>query len=156
MEFQTAINDVMIIEADYKDVDRTKMRAWLLKKGLPIEIVTRLDDLWDKTVAVSDKIIEVGKIIFCKILEFIKKYPHAAIGALLGAAVGALINGVPFLGPLLAPLASSIGALIGIVGGAQLDTGKGDIQSLILIAKDFFKMIIDIFNAIFRKDTCNE
>lgn len=152
MELQTALHDVIVIEANYKNVDRTKMRAWLLKKGLPIEIVTRLDDLWDNTAAVSDKIIEIGKIIFCKIIEFIKKYPHAAIGSLVGAAVGALINGIPLLGSLLAPLASSIGVIIGVAGGAQLDTGKGDIQSLIIVAKDFFKMIIDIFNVILKKD----
>lgn len=150
MEFQTAMNEVVELEDYYKDVNRTKMSAWLIKKGLPIEIVTRLDDLWDDTKVIAGRVITVGKIIFCRILEFIKSYPHAAIGTLVGAAIGALINGVPLLGPLLAPLTSGLGAVVGAVAGATLDTGKGDLQSIILVAKDFFMMIIDIFNAIFN------
>lgn len=150
MEFDIAIEKVENLETTYKNVDRSKMRAWLVKKGLPIEVVTRLDDLWDDTKVIAGRVITVGKIIFCRILEFIKTYPHAAIGALIGAAVGALLNGVPLLGPWLAPISTSLGAVVGAVGGAQLDTGKGDLQSVIIVAKDFFMMIIDIFNAIFN------
>lgn len=150
MDYVVALNQVMELEAAYNDVDRSKLRAWLFKKGLPIEIVTRLDDLWEDTRTISGRVITVGKIIFCRIIEFIKTYPHAAIGALIGAAIGALMNGVPILGPMLAPLSTSLGALIGAVGGAQLDTGKGDLQSIIMVARDFFMMIIDIFNAIFN------
>lgn len=150
MEFDVAIEKVEGLETTYKNVNRSKMRAWLLKKGLPIEVVTRLDDLWDDTKVIAGRVITVGKIIFCRILEFIKTYPHAAIGALIGAAVGALMNGVPLFGPWLAPLSTSLGAIVGAVGGAQLDTGKGDLQSVIIVAKDFFMMIIDIFNAIFN------
>lgn len=150
MEYSVAIDTVQDLEESYSNVDRSKMRAWLLKKGLPIEIVTRLDDLWEDTKIIAGRVIQVGKLIFCRILEFIATYPHAAIGALVGAAIGALMNGVPILGPLLAPLSSSLGAIIGAVGGAQLDTGRGDLQSVILVAKDFFMMLIDIFNAIFN------
>lgn len=150
MELEVAMAKVEELERTYKNVDRSKMRAWLLKKGLPIEVVTRLDDLWDDTKVIAGRVITVGKIIFCRILEFIKTYPHAAIGALIGAAVGALMNGVPLLGPWLAPVSTSLGAVIGAVGGAQLDTGKGDLQSVIIVAKDFFMMVIDIFNAIFN------
>lgn len=150
MDYDVAVDKVLLLEDDYKDVDRSKMRAWLLKKGLPIEIVTRLDDLWEDTKIIAGRVIQVGKLIFCRILEFIATYPHAAIGALVGAAIGALMNGVPLLGPLLAPLSSSLGAIIGAVGGAQLDTGRGDLQSIIMVAKDFFTMLIDIFNAIFN------
>lgn len=150
MELEVAMAKVEELERTYKNVDRSKMRAWLLKKGLPIEVVTRLDDMWDDTKVIAGRVITVGKIIFCRILEFIKTYPHAAIGALIGAAVGALMNGVPLLGPWLAPVSTSLGAVIGAVGGAQLDTGKGDLQSVIIVAKDFFMMVIDIFNAIFN------
>lgn len=150
MDYDVAVDKVILLEGDYKDVDRSKMRAWLLKKGLPIEIVTRLDDLWEDTKIIAGHVIQVGKLIFCRILEFIATYPHAAIGALVGAAIGALMNGVPLLGPLLAPLSSSLGAIIGAVGGAQLDTGRGDLQSVIMVAKDFFMMLIDIFNALFN------
>lgn len=150
MNQDMAFDEVISLEKDYADVNRHKMRSWLLKKGLPIEIVTRLDDLWEDTKIIAGRVIQVGKLIFCRILEFIATYPHAAIGALVGAAIGALMNGVPLLGPLLAPLSSSLGAIIGAVGGAQLDTGRGDVQSIILVAKDFFKMLIDIFNALFN------
>lgn len=150
MEYTQAMHQLMELEESYSDVDRGKLRAWLLKKGLPIEIVTRLDDLWEDTRTISGRVITVGKIIFCRIIEFIRTYPHAAIGALIGAAIGALMNGVPILGPMLAPLSTSLGAIIGAVGGAQLDTGKGDLQSIIMVARDFFRMLIDIFNTIFN------
>lgn len=148
MERAMAFQEVEALVNYYESVDRRKMRAYLLKKGLPIEAVTRLDNLWDETKTVAGKIIKIGKIIYCKILDFIAKYKHAAIGILVGAACGALASAIPLIGPLIAPVIAGLGALYGLACGAQMDTGQGVMQSVILIAKDFFALLIEIFNAI--------
>lgn len=153
MEYEIALAEIQQVENEYKNVNRAKMRAYLLKKGLPIEVVTRLDDLWDVTKSAAGKIIEVGKVIFCRIMQFIGTYPHTAIGVLVGAAIGSMTNAVPLLGPLLFPISTALGAVVGGLAGAKLDTGKGEYESVIIVARDFFKMLIDIFNAIFGKNT---
>ncbi len=152
MQIDVAVDEMVLLQKKYEGVDREKMRAWLLKKGLPIEVVTRLDDLWDATTTIAGHVLRVSKIIFCRILEFIKTYPNTAIGILIGAAIGALVNAVPFLGPMLAPITTALGAIAGAVAGAQLDTGKDGLQSIIIVAKEFFMMLIDIFKAIFNKN----
>lgn len=149
MELSVAVDEIGKLEFEYESIDRQKMRAYLLKRGLPIEVVTRLDDLWTATKEIWGKVLKVGKIIFLKIAEFIAKYPHVAIGILVGAAIGFLVNGIPLLGPLLSPITTALGALAGGIAGAKIDTGKDGLQSLIIVVKDFFSLIIEIFQAIF-------
>lgn len=151
MDQKSAINEIEVLEKDYRNVNRVKMRAYLLKKGLPIEVVTRLDDLWDATKKIGGKVIEVGKVIFCRIMQFIGTYPKTAIGILVGAAIGSLASAVPLLGSLLAPITTALGAVMGGLAGAKMDTGKNELECVMQIAQDFFKMIIDIFSALFGK-----
>ena len=42
----------------------------MLKRGVPPEIVTRLEDLWKATKVIAGEVINVGRIIVIKILEF--------------------------------------------------------------------------------------
>jgi hypothetical protein len=86
----------------------------------------------------------------------------------LGAAIGVLVHQVPYLGPFLSPIAMALGVSIGAVAGHRLDKrGKGQVensdvnliaisQDLIEIAKEFFKLLIDIFNAVFDKPVLRE
>lgn len=79
----------------------------------------------------------------------------------MGAAIGALVSMIPFLGPYLAPIITLLGVTIGAVAGHQLDKhDKGKFvntdlnpilitQDLIEIAKEFFKLLIDVFNTVF-------
>jgi hypothetical protein len=67
------------------------------------------------------------------------------------------VNSVPVLGSVLAPLATVLGITIGAIAGHRLDKGKevnegiiGVAQDFIEIAREFFKLFIDVFNAIFR------
>lgn len=156
MEQVQALAEVQAIEADYEGVNRKKMLAYLLKKGLPIEVATRLDDLWNEVKCVAGHVIQVGKVIVCRIIEFIRSYPHTAMGVLIGAAIGSLTGAIPFLGPVLAPLATSLGAIVGGVAGAKIDVGCDGTQAVVVVARDFFKMLIDIFNALFNKNSAVE
>ncbi|MBD2014735.1 DUF2273 domain-containing protein [Microcoleus sp. FACHB-53] len=144
-------------QVDADSMSSSELYAWLVDSGLPHEVTIRLHELASYTKKSGNKVLAVGKIILLKIIEFIKAHPNLAMGVALGAAVGLLVNSVPVLGSVLAPLATVLGITIGAIAGHRLDKGKevnegiiGVAQDIIEIARDFFKLFIDIFNAIFR------
>lgn len=132
------------------DMDKTDYMVWLGNKGVPVSILTRLEDLWNITKRIGNTTIYLGKIIINKIIEFIQAHPHAAIGMALGAAIGALVSLVPFIGPLLAPISTAIGTVYGFCVGAKLDYSNAcspstSFEALVMLAKDFFKTLASIF-----------
>lgn len=132
--------------------------VWLQDSGLPHEVTIRLHELATYTKKAGNKVIAVGKIVLIKIIEFVKAHPFlvigAGIGAVVGAAVAGLITSVPILGQLLAPLAMALGITItatGAVVGHRLDKclpGVG--EDIIEIVQLFFKLLVDVFNSVFR------
>ncbi len=144
-------------QVDADSMTSSDLYAWLVDSGLPHEVTIRLHELASYTKKSGNKVLAVGKIILIKIIEFIKAHPNLAMGVALGAAVGLLVNSVPVLGSVLAPLATVLGITIGAIAGHRLDKGKevnegiiGVAQDIIEIAREFFKLFIDVFNAIFR------
>jgi hypothetical protein len=144
-------------QVDADSMTSSDLYAWLVDSGLPHEVTIRLHELASYTKKSGNKVLAVGKIILIKIIEFIKAHPNLAMGVALGAAVGLLVNSVPVLGSVLAPLATVLGITIGAIAGHRLDKGKevnegiiGVAQDFIEIAREFFKLFIDVFNAIFR------
>ncbi len=144
------------VDADL--MSSTELYTWLVDSGLPHEVTIRLHELITYTKKVGSKVIAVGKIILIKVLEFVKAHPFlvigAGIGAVVGAAVASLITAVPFFGQLLAPVAMVLGitiAAIGAVAGHRLDKRfQGFGEDIFEIAQEFFKLISDIFNTVFR------
>jgi hypothetical protein len=146
---------MVVLNSNAIEIVRIDAITRLTNFGLPQEIITRIDELWEKTKIIGGQVIHIGKIIFAEILRFIKENPHLAVGVAIGAAVGALLSMIPFLGPILAPLAVAISILVGGISGYRLDQGQkptdgvvGVTQELILIAKKFFELFADIFNAL--------
>jgi hypothetical protein len=129
----------------------------LLELELPKEVASRIHDLLTKTAYAAGKVVHIGKIIVIKILEFIKAHPFLVaglgIGAVIASAISALVTGVPFVGPFLAPLAAALGITITVAGaviGHSLDKILPSFgQSVVEIAQEFFKLIIEIFNLVF-------
>ena len=142
--------DLIGLSKEAELLDQTDIFVWLTKAGLPIEVVTRLEDLWSVTKNIAGQVIHLGKIIIFKIIEFIKAHPHTAAGLLVGAAIGSLVGLVPWLGPLLAPLTTVIGATIGAMTGAKLDNAGATtaFEGLIILAKQFFQLLAEIFNVL--------
>lgn len=143
------------------EVDSMKssnLYVWLQDSGLPHEVTIRLHELATYTKKAGSKVLAVGKIVLIKIIEFVKAHPFlvigAGIGAVVGAAVAGLITSVPILGQLLAPLAMALGitiTAIGAVVGHRLDKclpGVG--EDIIEIVQDFFKLLVDVLNSVFR------
>lgn len=143
---------LLVYDAQAENLDRTDAFAFLLKKGVPVGVVTRLEELWDKTRVVGGRIVSFGKILFAKILEFVRAHPNTAIGMCLGAAIGALVSFVPLIGPLLAPLATAIGAAYGFMVGSRLDNphAASPFEGLVLAARDFFAVLIDVLKTLGR------
>jgi hypothetical protein len=112
-----------------------------LQRGIPSEMLTRMKSLWEQTKKIGNEVIEVGKIIVMKIIEFFKANPKLVISLAIGAAVYLLAHAVPFLGPLLAPLSASIAALYTFGKLSILD-------DVIKLAKEFFALLVGIFNAV--------
>ena len=144
-----------LLNSNVMELDRGDTIMQLTNMDLPQEIITRINELWEKTKIIGGQVIHVGKVILAEIMKFIKENPHLAVGVAIGAAVGALTSMIPFIGPFLAPLATAITMLIGGIAGYRLDQGKepkdgviGVTQELIMLAKKFFELIGNIFNAL--------
>jgi len=158
MNATLAQTDLMVLQA------QTKGQQWLdavvtfTNKGVPPEVITRLQELWEVTKTIGEQVFEIGKIIVIKLIDFIIANPSLAIGLALGAAIGSLTSMIPFIGPIIAPLATAIGAFFGAVAGHRLDKiAKGELDSFnssnifadaITIAKEFWKSIVEIFQAL--------
>jgi hypothetical protein len=136
-------------ETSHKQFDDVVVMG--LSRGIPPEIITRLQNLWVATKNIAGEIVEIGKIIVQKIFDFIKSNPSLTLGLAIGAAVGVLVAGIPFLGPLLAPLVASISMLYGATVGSSIDSGRpsSDPMSMAIeLAKKFFDLLKEIFVAI--------
>ena len=145
-------------QVEAESIKSSDLYVWLNQSGLSSEVAIRLQELVSFTKKVGAKVFAVGKIVLIKIIEFVKAHPFlvtgAGIGAAVGAAVAGMITAIPFLGQLLAPVAMALGitiAVIGAVAGQNLDKrfqGFGD--DIFEIAQEFFKLVADVFNTIFR------
>lgn len=146
----------------------------LKQSGLPLEAIGALTDLSMKTAkTIAGEVIDIGKIIVMKILDFVKENPTLSIGIAIGGAIGALAAFIPFIGPFIAPLSIGLGAAAGAVIGNQisgvdnLNDGVDKIGELadspitttlknaIDIGKKFFQLLKDILVAIFNKTELN-
>lgn len=147
--------ELNLFNSNILDLDRVDVFTRFTNTGVPQEVIFRLEELWEQTKVVGEKIIHIGKIILLEILKFIEKNPNLAIGVALGAAIGALVSLVPYLGHTLAPLTVAVGAMFGGAVGSRLDRNKKpanwieDIsQEAIILAKKFFELLASVFKAL--------
>ncbi len=113
-----------------------------LQRGLPPELLTRMKSLWEMTKQIGGEVIEVGKIIVMKIIEFLKANPKLAASLAIGAAVYLLAHAIPVIGPLLAAVAAiyAFGTL-------------SSLDDVINLAKEFFALLVEIFNTVANRWT---
>jgi len=158
MNANVASMELMVLQTE------TRGKEWLdavvnfTNNGIPPEVVTRLQELWEVTKTIGEQVYEIGKILVLKIIDFIVANPGLAIGAVLGVAVGSLTSMIPWIGTIIGPLAMAISGFFGAIAGHRLDKmSKGELGSykdsslfadLITIAKEFWKNLVEIFNAL--------
>lgn len=145
-----------ILNAQATQMNKLDMITRFTNKGLPQEIVTRLEWLWDQTKVVAGEVVQIGKILLMKIWEWVERNPNMVIGMAMGAALGALTSLIPFIGPFISPLAIALGVAVGTIGGSFVDTiGRGGLvpstappvivaQGLINAAIEFFRLFASI------------
>jgi len=154
--------DLILLNAEVGTVASSDLYIWLRESGLPSEVAIRLKSLIDTTKKVADQVINIGKIILIKIIEFVKEHPNLATGIAVGVALGVIASMVPFLGSILSPIAIALGVSVGAIVGHRMDkTDKENAvntdlnltttvtQDIIEIARYFFELLIDIFNTAF-------
>jgi len=146
-----------LLNAEAESMNSSDLYLRLQQLGLPEEIVTRLHDLMSVIRKVGKTVIEIGKIVVLKILEFVKAHPFLVtgmgIGAVIGVAIASLITAIPIIGPFLSPIATALGLTITLAGaviGHQLDKQfPGTGKSLAEIAQEFFALFASIINTVF-------
>lgn len=147
--------ELMMLNSETYHLDWADMATLLYTRGARLELVTRMQELWEKTKIISGQIVHLGRILVMKIWEFIKNNANMVLGIAIGAAIGALAHLIPFVGSLLAPIAMAIGATLGALTGHRLDKIEGGetvtgsiFEDLITLAKRFFRLLADIFLAL--------
>lgn len=150
---------LMSMESKAKQKTLLDLFRELQEMGFSDEIITGLKEIAQKTAKdITGKVIEVGKIILNKVIDFINENKGIAIGMVVGAAFGALTAFIPFIGPFIAPFMTKVGVIAGgLIGNkmqeAPQNTGvTGEIENIKNIAVKFFNLMKDIFNAIFRPE----
>jgi len=138
--------------------------------GLPQEVITRLQVLFNEVKEMAGQTINIGKIIIMKLIEFIKENSNMAIGLAVGLGLsilsGMLISSIPLIGQglslLIAPIIALIIIPVGTLRGHRLDkainskeyVGDSLLEDMITIIKKFWTLLVDIFSSV--KDSLNE
>ena len=147
--------ELMLLNGETDQMDWPDIVTLLHARGARLELITRMQELWEKTRIIAGEVVKVGRILVAQIWAFIKANPNLVLGIAIGAALGALVNLIPFIGPLLAPIAMAIGATMGALAGHEIDNIEGGetvtksvFGNLITLAKRFFQLLADIFLAL--------
>lgn len=114
----------------------------LLNRGVPVEIVARMEQLWERTENLAAKVVRVGRIIILKIIDFLRNNPKVAGSLAVSAAVFVLANAVPIIGQWLAPILALATFPVVLLAGSS-------VAELQQAALDFFRLVIEVFGLVF-------
>lgn len=162
MTKELSIQELDKLQAQAKEQNTKLIALEMMSEGAPKDVVTALQVFAKKVGHIGQKVYEIGKILFLKIWEFIKAHEGMAIGIAIAAAVSALsaafTSTIPFIGVLLAPIVSALVACPSIpaatIIGNTLDNDRNmntptdAMKEAIIIAKDFFKLLVEMFNVV--------
>lgn len=135
--------ELVLLSSRTDGLDKRSQFLRLTNRGLPQELISRLDDLWDLNRACGGHVVRVGPVLLVKIFEFVDAYPEANVGMAVAAATKALVDLVPFTGPFLAPVSAVLEAhrFGGCFEGTDYE------ENLCRSAKGFVKLTADVLNA---------
>ncbi len=140
--FDDSMLEVIETQEKYQNITYDKLGAWLCKKGLPREVSDRLIEFAEKAEKVGGKVIYYGKILICKIIEFLANNPKTAIGVAVGAILGGSLLFIPFLGPYIMPILTVLGALYGF----KLDNNLNSLPEALILAIE--KSFVSLYRAL--------
>lgn len=126
-----------------------------LPESMKAEFDRKMVTLFQQTKIIAGKLINIGRIVFAKIYQFIQDNPNLTLGTIIGAVFGSFLGMMPLIGSILSLISPFLGAAIGGYldyvnkGGRELN---GTLQQVIAGAahttKEFFKLIVEIYDAL--------
>ncbi|EEO23697.1 MULTISPECIES: hypothetical protein [Helicobacter] len=126
-----------------------------LPEPVKVEFDRKMATLFQQTKIIAGKLINIGRIIFAKLYQFITENPNMALGTIIGAVLGSFLGMVPLIGGILSIVATFLGAAIGGYldllnkGGREADTTlEKVIAGAAHTTKEFFKLLKEIFIAL--------
>ncbi len=146
---QEALLELSMVNAENIDYDFTDTKVKFINIGIPIELITRFEEVWKYTKVIAGEVVTVGKIIIMQVYDFIIANKNIATGVALGAIFSAFISSIPFLGALIGPLISLCAILYGAFEGAKLDAGTDNpMEAIFKTAQSFIFLLKNIFCAL--------
>lgn len=152
----SAMLELSMMNADVGNQNFDDVIIDALNRGIPPEVVTRLQDIWTATKKIGNEVIAIGKIIVREIVRFLKENTKITVGIAIGAAITFLVASVPFVGPILAPYVAVLATMYGAGAGAAMDAGadpSSPLAAAIALASKFFELLKNIFSAIAERWT---
>jgi hypothetical protein len=150
-----ATYEVLLLQSEASGLEKIEAMAFLSNQGVPLEVLTRMDSLWEQTAMVVNQVLHIGKIIIMKLIQFIRENPNMLIGLAVGIGLGILSASVPFIGIFIAPVITVVFSVMGILRGHRLDkvmsgecVGDSLIEDAITIIKKFWCFFYEIFNVV--------
>ena len=126
-----------------------------LPEPVKVEFDRKMATLFQQTKVIAGKLVNIGRIIFAKLYQFITENPNMALGTIIGAVLGSFLGMVPLIGGILSIVATFLGAAIGGYldllnkGGREADTTlEKVIAGAAHTTKEFFKLLKEIFIAL--------
>ena len=148
-------DNVRFNEANARNLISKVSSGLKLPEPVKVEFDRKMATLFQQTKIIAGKLINIGRIIFAKIYQFITENPNMALGTIIGAVLGSFLGMVPLIGGILSIVATFLGAAIGGYldllnkGGREADTTlEKVIAGAAHTTKEFFKLLKEIFIAL--------
>ncbi|EMZ39099.1 hypothetical protein [Helicobacter bilis] len=126
-----------------------------LPESMKAEFDRKMVTLFQQTKIIAGKLINIGRIVFAKIYQFIQDNPNLTLGTIIGAVFGSFLGMMPLIGAILSLISTFLGGAIGGYidyvnkGGRELDsTLQQVIAGATHATKEFFKLLVEIFNVL--------
>ncbi len=96
--------ELMLLTARARDLPRGEFNRRWSCQGLNQEFQICFDHLWAETRVCGGELIQLGRVVLEKILEFVEAHQEQGASVAIGAAVWALMEMAPSLDSLLTPI----------------------------------------------------
>lgn len=157
----TAQIELDILEKEIESMtSNNSIMNFFIDRNIDPQIAVEIDRIWSKVKIIGSRVYKIGQIIVCQIIKFIERNPNTAIALAITAAATTLSASIPFLGAILTPLIAASSLIVGIPLAQSLDMakrGEGTTNNssgsifigAVSLAKEFFTLLINIFQALF-------
>lgn len=108
--------------------DRADFMRRIERLDVPADVKVIIAKLFDVTVNVGGRLINLGARIVGFTFELAKAYPGLAFGVVAALVLSYLISSLPGVGPVLSPILTPLLLIIGITLGALDDITNGGMR----------------------------